>query len=156
MRITSAGSHIGFQDQIRPALRASLLYIEASFGRTVWNCVLRGGMGVISGTEIELGYLFRRASSPRISRSSGKAPALNPSPQCMLQPGRATVHSYGLLIERDGHRTFLTTDTQFTWSPGRFASERRPHFSRLRNRSGRDRCPSPLRPGSASGRRARH
>ena len=32
----------------------------------------------------------------------------------------ATVYSYGLLIERDGHRTFLTTDTQFT--PGRLVT----------------------------------
>ena len=49
---------------------------------------------------------------------------LEPVPALHVSGRHAIVHSYGLMIERDGHRTFLTTDTQFT--PSRLDS----HYAR--------------------------
>src|SRR4026207_2443432 len=43
--------YIGFQTKFDPRCERPRLYVEASLADTLWNCALRGGMGIISGTE---------------------------------------------------------------------------------------------------------
>jgi ribonuclease BN (tRNA processing enzyme) len=77
-------------------------------------------MGVISGTETELDTFFDVRIVTANQPFEWEGARLEPIPAVHVSSPRATVHSYGLLIERDGHRTFLTTDTQFT--SGRLAA----------------------------------
>jgi ribonuclease BN (tRNA processing enzyme) len=112
--------YVGFQTKFDPRCGRPRLYIEASLAAPLWNRALRGGMGVISGTETELDTFFDVRIVTANLPFEWEGARLQPVPAVHVSSPRATVHSYGLLIERDGHRTFLTTDTQFT--PGRLAA----------------------------------
>lgn len=112
--------YVGFQTKFDPRCERPRLYIEASLAAPLWNRALRGGMGVISGTETELDTFFDVRIVTANQPFEWEGARLEPVPAVHVSSPRATVHSYGLLIERDGHRTFLTTDTQFT--PGRLAA----------------------------------
>jgi len=111
--------YVGFQTKFDPRCERPRLYLEASLVDPLWNHALRGGMGVITGEETTLETFFDvrvvTAHQPFVWEGVG----LEPIPAVHVSGKRATVHSYGLLIEHDGHRTFVTTDTQFT--PGRLA-----------------------------------
>lgn len=112
--------YVGFQTKFDPRCERPHLYIEASLAAPLWNRALRGGMGVISGTETELDTFFDVHIVTANQPFEWEGASLQPVAAVHVSSPRATVHSYGLLIERDGHRTFLTTDTQFT--PGRLAA----------------------------------
>ena len=96
------------------------LFVEQSLAAPLWNCSLRGGMGVISGKETELDTFFDVHIVTANQPFEWEGARLEPVPTVHVSSPRAIVHSYGLLIEHDGHRTFLTTDTQFT--PGHLAA----------------------------------
>ncbi|MGQ0580091.1 MAG: MBL fold metallo-hydrolase, partial [Betaproteobacteria bacterium] len=112
--------YVGFQTKFDPRCERPRLFAEESLAAPLWNRSLRGGMGVISGTETELETFFdvRVVTANRPFEWEGAR--LEPIPAVHVSSPHASVYSYGLLIERDGHRTFLTTDTQFT--PGRLAA----------------------------------
>ncbi|MEK6209451.1 MAG: MBL fold metallo-hydrolase [Pseudomonadota bacterium] len=112
--------YIGFQTKFDPRCERPRLFVEASLAAPLWNRALRGGMGVISGTETELDTFFDVRIVTANQPFEWEGARLEPVPAVHVSSPRATVHSYGLLIESDGHRTFLTTDTQFT--PGRLAA----------------------------------
>lgn len=112
--------YVGFQRKFDPRCERPRLYVEASLAAPLWNRSLRGGMGVISGIETELETFFDVHAVTANKPFMWESARLHPVPAVHVSSPRATVHSYGLLIERDGHRTFLTTDTQFT--PGRLAA----------------------------------
>lgn len=116
--------YIGFQTKFDPRCRRPRLYLEASLVDPLWNHALRGGMGIISGMETKLETFFDVHIVTANNPFEWEGTRLEPVPAVHVSSPRATVHSYGLLIERDGHRTFLTTDTQFT--PGRLAA----HYGR--------------------------
>lgn len=112
--------YVGFQRKFDPRCERPRLYVETSLAAPLWNRSLRGGMGVISGIETELETFFDVHAVTANKPFEWEGARLHPVPAVHVSSPRATVHSYGLLIERDGHRTFLTTDTQFT--PGRLAA----------------------------------
>jgi len=112
--------YIGFQTKFDPRCERPRLFVEKSLADPLWNRSLCGGMGVISGTETELDTFFDVRIVTVNQPFEWEGARLEPIPAVHVSSPRATVHSYGLLIERDGHRTFLTTDTQFT--PGRLAA----------------------------------
>jgi ribonuclease BN (tRNA processing enzyme) len=111
--------YVGFQTKFDPRCGRPRLFAEASLAGPLWNRSLCGGMGIISDAETELDTFFdtRRVTANQPFEWEGIR--LEPITTIHVSSPRATVHSYGLLIERAGHRTFLTTDTQFT--PGRLA-----------------------------------
>jgi ribonuclease BN (tRNA processing enzyme) len=111
--------YVGFQTKFDPRCARPRLFVEASLAAPLWNRSLRGGMGIISGTETELDTFFEVCRVTANQPFDWEGIRLEPITTIHVFSPRATVHSYGLLIERDGHRTFLTTDTQFT--PGRLA-----------------------------------
>ncbi len=112
--------YVGFQTKFDPRCQRPRLYIEASLATPLWNRALRGGMGVISGTETQLDTFFEVCIVTANQPFEWEGARLQPVPAVHVSSPRAIVHSFGLLIERDRHRTFLTTDTQFT--PGRLAA----------------------------------
>jgi len=112
--------YVGFQTKFDPRCERPRLFVEASLAAPLWNRALRGGMGIISGTETELDTFFEVHAVTANKPFEWEAARLEPVAAVHVSSPRATVQSYGLLIERDGHRTFLTTDTQFT--PGRLAA----------------------------------
>ena len=116
--------YVGFQTKFDPRCERPRLYVEASLAGPLWNHALRGGMGIISGMETELDTFFDvrivTANQPFVWEEA----RLEPVPAVHVSGRHATVHSYALLIDRDSHRTFLTTDTQFT--PSRLSS----HYAR--------------------------
>ncbi|HKQ24233.1 MAG TPA: MBL fold metallo-hydrolase [Burkholderiales bacterium] len=105
---------IGFQTKFDSRCKRPHLYIEASLAAPLWNRALRGGMGVISGTETELNSFFDVRAVTVNQPFEWEGARLEPIAAVHVSCPQTTVHSYGLLIERDEHRTFLTTDTQFT------------------------------------------
>ena len=111
--------YVGFQTKFDPRCERPRLFVEASLAAPLWNRALRGGMGIISGTETELDTSFEVHAVTANKPFEWEGVRLEPVAAVHVSSPRATVYSYGLLIERDGHRTFLTTDTQFT--PGRLA-----------------------------------
>ena len=112
--------YVGFQTKFDSRCERPRLFVEASLAAPLWNHALRGGMGVISGTETKLETFFDVRLVTANQPFEWEGTRLEPVPAVHVSSPRATVHSYGLLIEHDGHRTFLTTDTQFT--PGRLAA----------------------------------
>ncbi len=112
--------YVGFQTKFDPRCKRPRLYIESSLASPLWDHALRGGMGVISGTQTDLNTFFNVHIVNSNQPFEWEGARLEPVPALHVSSPRATVHSYGLMIERDGHRTFLTTDTQFT--PGRLAA----------------------------------
>lgn len=112
--------YVGFQTKFDPRCDRPRLYIESSLAAPLWNRSLRGGMGIISGTETELDTFFDTRVVTANQPFEWEGARLEPVPALHVSSPSATVHSYGLLIGRDSYRTFLTTDTQFT--PGRLAA----------------------------------
>ncbi len=112
--------YVGFQTKFDPRCERPRLYVEASLAAPLWNRSLRGGMGVISGAETELDTFFDVHIINANQPFQWEGASLDPVPAVHVSSPSATVHSYGLFLERDGHRTFLTTDTQFT--PSRLAT----------------------------------
>ena len=106
--------YVGFQTKFDPRCERPRLYVEASLADILWNCALRGGMGIISGAETKLDTFFEARIVIANQPFEWEGIRLEPVAAVHVSSPRATVHSYGLLIERNGHRTFLTTDTQFT------------------------------------------
>ena len=106
--------YAGFQTKFDPRCERPRLYLEASLVDPLWNQALRGGMGVISGMETTLETFFDVRIVTAHQPFEWEGVRLEPIPAVHVSGRRATVHSYGLLIEHGGHRTFLTTDTQFT------------------------------------------
>jgi len=112
--------YVGFQTKFDPRCKHPRLYIESSLAAPLWNHALRGGMGVITGTETDLNTFFDVRIVHANQPFEWEGIRLEPVPAVHVSSPHVTVYSYGLMIERDGHRTFLTTDTQFT--PGRLAA----------------------------------
>jgi len=112
--------YVGFQTKFDPRCQRPRLFVEESLAAPLWNRALRGGMGIISGTETELDTFFDVRIVNAGQPFEWEGARLEPVPAVHVSGPRATVHSYGLLIESDSHRTFLTTDTQFT--PGHLAA----------------------------------
>jgi ribonuclease BN (tRNA processing enzyme) len=106
--------YVGFQTKFDPRCQRPRLFVESSLAHPLWNQALRGGMGIISGMETDLNTFFDvhvfTANQPFVWEGA----RLEPVPTVHVCGRHANVHSYGLVIEHDGHRTFLTTDTQFT------------------------------------------
>lgn len=109
--------YVGFQRKFDPRCERPRLYLEASLVDPLWNHALRGGMGVITGMETTLETFFDARIVTAHQPFQWEGARLEPVPAVHVSGRRATVLSYGLLIEHDGHRTFLTTDTQFTPGP---------------------------------------
>ncbi len=112
--------YVGFQTKFDARCERPRLFVEESLADPLWNRALRGGMGIISGTETELDTFFDVHIVTSNRSFEWEDARLEPVPAVHVCSPGATVHSYGLLIEHDGHRTFLTTDTQFT--PGHLAA----------------------------------
>ncbi len=112
--------YVGFRTKFDPRCQRPRLYLEACLVDPLWNHSLRGGMGVITGMEATLETFFDVHIVTEYQPFEWEGVQLEPIPSVHVSGMHATVHSYGLLIEHDGHRTFLTTDTQFT--PGRLAA----------------------------------
>jgi len=112
--------YIGFQTKFDPRCQRPRLYVEASLAGPLWNNALRGGMGVITGMETTLETFFDVHIVTASQPFDWEKARIEPVPALHVCGQHATVHSFGLLIEHDGHQTFLTTDTQFT--PGRLDS----------------------------------
>lgn len=112
--------YAGFQTKFDPRCERPRLYLEASLVDPLWNHALRGGMGVITGMETTLETFFDVRIVTSHQPFAWEGVGLEPIPAVHVSGQRAAVHSYGLLIEHDGYRTFLTTDTQFT--PGRLGA----------------------------------
>ena len=105
---------IGFQRKFDPRCTRPRLYVEASLAGPLWERCLRGGMGIISGAETTLETFFD------VRMVSGDEPfewdeaRLDLVPAIHVSSPNATASSYGLLIECGEHRSFITTDTQYT------------------------------------------
>ncbi|MEO8164412.1 MAG: MBL fold metallo-hydrolase [Betaproteobacteria bacterium] len=112
--------YVGFQRKFDPRCRRPRLYLETSLVGPLWNHALRGGMGVITGTEATLETFFDLCPVTENQPFEWEGARLEPVSTVHVCGKNATVNSYGLLIEHDGYHTFLTTDTQFT--PGRLAA----------------------------------
>ena len=106
--------YVGFQTKFDPRCERPRLYVEESLAGPLWDHALRGGMGIISGMETELDTFFDVRIVTANQSFEWEGMRLEPVPAVHVSGVIATVHSYGLLIEFNGHRTFLTTDTQFT------------------------------------------
>jgi ribonuclease BN (tRNA processing enzyme) len=112
--------YVGFQTKFDRRCGPPRLYVEASLVDPLWDHALRGGMGVITGMETTLETFFDVRAVSANQPFEWEGARLEPIPAVHVSGMHATVHSYGLLIEHDGYRTFITTDTQFT--PGRLAA----------------------------------
>jgi ribonuclease BN (tRNA processing enzyme) len=111
--------YVGFQTKFDQRCQRPRLFVEASLASPLWNRSLRGGMGIISDAETQLETFFDVCRVAENKPFDWEGIRLEPIATIHVFSPRATVHSYGLLIECNSHRTFLTTDTQFT--PGRLA-----------------------------------
>ena len=113
--------YIGFKRHYDPGCGRPCLYMEPSLVEPLWNHALRAGMGVISDTDATLETFFNVRPVPVGTRFAWEGAALEPVETVHVFHGRNSVHSFGLMIEYDGYRVFLTTDTQFT--PDHLADE---------------------------------
>jgi len=106
--------YVGFQTRFDPRCERPRLYIEDSMAGTLWNHALRGGMGVITGMEASLDTFFdvRRLFAGQVFE--WQTAYLEPVRTLHVAGRHESVYSYGLKIECNGRRTYLTTDTQLT------------------------------------------
>jgi ribonuclease BN (tRNA processing enzyme) len=105
---------IGFQRKFDPRCARPRLYVEDSLVGPLWDHCLRGSMGIISDAETTLETFFDvHTVSAHESFKWGTA-RLEPVPTIHVSSPNATASSYGLFIQHGAHRTFLTTDTQYT------------------------------------------
>jgi len=105
---------IGFQRKFDPRCARPRLYVEASLADPLWEHCLQGGMGVISGGETTLETFFDVHKVKRSEPFQWDGVHLEAVPTIHVSGANASAASYGLLIGYGGHRSFITTDTQYT------------------------------------------
>jgi ribonuclease BN (tRNA processing enzyme) len=105
---------IGFQTRFDSRCRRPTLYAEESLIAPLWNHSLRGGMGIITDMETTLDAFFEVQSVSARQPFDWEGARLCPIPTLHVSGRESVVHSYGLLIEHEGCKAFLTTDTQST------------------------------------------
>ena len=105
--------YVGFQTKFDPRCARPRLYLEASLVDPLWTCSLRGGMGIVSGAETTLETFFDVHPVVANRPFEWAGAQLTPVPSLHVCGERDTIHSFGLMIECRGSRTFLTTDTCF-------------------------------------------
>jgi ribonuclease BN (tRNA processing enzyme) len=105
--------YIGFQTKFDPQCERPRLYLESSLAGRLWQHSLSGGMGVITEGETRLEDFFdvRVVQANRPFQWEGVQLEAVPTPH--VSSPQVSVHSHALAIERDGFRSFVTTDTQF-------------------------------------------
>lgn len=105
--------YIGFQTKFDPRCARPRLYLEASLVEPLWTACLSGGMGIVSGAETTLDSFFdvRPVVASRPFDWAGAQLTLVPAVHVLGE--HDTIHSFGLMIECRGSRTFVTTDTRF-------------------------------------------
>jgi ribonuclease BN (tRNA processing enzyme) len=113
--------YIGFQTRFDPQCQRPRLYLEASLADRLWRHSLSGGMGVITEGETRLEDFFdvRVVQANRVFQWEGVQ--LEAVPTLHVSSPEASVHSHALAIEREGFRSFITTDTQF--DPGNLQAQ---------------------------------
>jgi ribonuclease BN (tRNA processing enzyme) len=105
--------YIGFQTKFDPRCARPRLYLEGSLAERLWQHSLRGGMGVITSGETRLEDFFDVHVVQANQPFEWEDVRLEAVPTLHVSSPQANVHSQALAIERDGFRTFITTDTQF-------------------------------------------
>jgi ribonuclease BN (tRNA processing enzyme) len=112
--------YIGFTTKFDPRCSRPRLYVESSLAGPLWENSLRGGMGLISGTETTLETFFDLRTVIARVPFEWEGVRLEAVPTIHVSGPRRTMHSYGLLLGDGGGRTLLTTDTQYT--PGHLSA----------------------------------
>jgi ribonuclease BN (tRNA processing enzyme) len=105
--------YIGFQTKFDPQCARPRLYLEASLADRLWRHSLCGGMGVITAGETRLEDFFDVQVMLEGVPFVWEGAQLEAVPTLHVSSPSADVHSQALAVERDGFRTFITTDTQF-------------------------------------------
>jgi ribonuclease BN (tRNA processing enzyme) len=105
--------YIGFQTKFDPHCSRPRLYLETSLADRLWQHSLIGGMGVIAEGETQLEDFFDVRPVQANQPFEWEGVALEAVPTLHVWSPRVSVHSQALAIEREGFRTFITTDTQF-------------------------------------------
>jgi ribonuclease BN (tRNA processing enzyme) len=105
--------HIGFQTKFDPACQRPRLYLDASLPGPLWHHSLKGGMGLIAEGDTSLETFFDVRVIAPMSSFDFEGAQLQPVPTTHVTSAHNTILSYGLLIEHQRRKTFITTDTQF-------------------------------------------
>jgi ribonuclease BN (tRNA processing enzyme) len=106
--------YIGFKRHYDPRCDRPCLYVETSLVDPLWNHSLVGGMGIISGEDTKLETFFDVHSVTAGKSFQWEGARLEPVTMIHVSGERRTLHSFGLMIENEGCRMFLTTDTQYS------------------------------------------
>ena len=113
--------YMGFTTKFDPRCSRPRLYVESSLARPLWDNSLRGGMGLISGSETTLETFFDVHTVVARRPFEWEGIRLEVVPAVHVLGPHRIMHSYGLLIgSGEQQQTFVTTDTQFT--PGHLSS----------------------------------
>jgi ribonuclease BN (tRNA processing enzyme) len=112
--------YVAFQTRFDPACSRPRLYLERSLVAPLWNHSLRGGLGVITQGETRMEEFFEVIPVTAREAFEWDGVRLEAIAFAHVVSPAVTVYSHGLLIERDGFRTLITTDTSF--DPQRLAA----------------------------------
>jgi ribonuclease BN (tRNA processing enzyme) len=112
--------YIGFSRKFDPRCSRPRLYLESSLVEPLWDHSLRGGMGLISGSETTLETFFDVHPVVAQRPFEWEGARLEAVSTIHVSGPSKTMHSYGLLIGEGEHRTLLTTDTRYT--PGHLSA----------------------------------
>ena len=103
---------LGFSTYFNPNCNRPTMYIVGDLVDDLWRS-LQSGMQSHEGVVLTLDSFFNvKRIAPNGSFNYGGL-AFTPVQTVHVMNGFRIVHSYGLLIEKNGRKTFLTTDTQF-------------------------------------------
>lgn len=112
--------YIGFTTKFEPRCSRPRLYVESSLAGPLWDHSLRGGMGLISGSETTLETFFDVRPFVAHRPFEWEGIGLEAVPTIHVSSPRRIMYSYGLLLGDSEERTLLTTDTQYT--PGHLSA----------------------------------
>lgn len=103
---------LGFSTYFNPNCNRPTMYIVEDLIDDLWGS-LKAGMQSHEGVVLTLDSFFKvQGIKPNMAFKFGGL-SLQPVQTVHVMNGFRIVHSYGLLIDNHGHKTFLTTDTQF-------------------------------------------
>ena len=105
---------LGFSSKYDPRCTKPIMYINEFICDDLWHHVLAGGMGALQGGTGKLETFFTVRRLKRKGSFIWQGTEFNQIETVHLVNETVITPSFGLAFVVNGHKTFLTTDTQFT------------------------------------------
>lgn len=106
--------YIGFSRKFNPECSRPSLYLHEILVQPLWQNSLSGGMGYAEGEKTNLENFFQVHPIGKEKHFFWEGIKFNLIPVIHVKAGTLIMPSYGLFLEINGLKIFITTDTQFT------------------------------------------